>query len=371
MMNRLMMIAAFVLAIGHIVRAEDNLTVSDFSISAGETREVSILLTNDVAYVAFQFDLYLPEGITVTGYNADPTRVPKGTTLDMVQQSNGSYRFISAAMSRLPLTGKSGCIVSLTVKASQDLEDGTLTGYFTNVKLSKSDATGPTHAEMPFTITVTVSGPSIVTAKNVTREYGDANPELEYTVAGAALKGTPVVSCEANSSSKPGQYPITISKGSVTNSEVTFVDGILTVTKAPLTISAKSYSIKQGEPLPKFEITYSGFKNNETASVLKAKPSVTCAATAASEPGTYDIIVSSAAADNYDITYAKGTLRIRSLVAQLGDINDDGEVDVTDVVELIDMVLAGSTDPSGDINGDGEVDVTDVVELIDIVLAGG
>ena len=53
-----------------------------------------------------------------------------------------------------------------------------------------------------------------------------------------------------------------------------------------------------------------------------------------------------------------------------GDLNGDGEVDVTDVVELIDMVLAGSTDPAGDINGDGEVDVTDVVELIDMVLSG-
>ena len=55
-------------------------------------------------------------------------------------------------------------------------------------------------------------------------------------------------------------------------------------------------------------------------------------------------------------------------MAALGDINEDGEVDVTDVVELIDMVLAGSNDPAGDINGDGEVDVTDIVELIDIVL---
>ena len=53
-----------------------------------------------------------------------------------------------------------------------------------------------------------------------------------------------------------------------------------------------------------------------------------------------------------------------------GDINDDGEVDVTDVVELIDMVLGGIYDAVGDINGDGEVDVTDVVELIDMVLAG-
>ena len=53
---------------------------------------------------------------------------------------------------------------------------------------------------------------------------------------------------------------------------------------------------------------------------------------------------------------------------KLGDLNGDNDVDVTDVVELIDMVLAGSNDPAGDINGDGEVDVTDVVELIDMVL---
>ena len=52
-----------------------------------------------------------------------------------------------------------------------------------------------------------------------------------------------------------------------------------------------------------------------------------------------------------------------------GDLNGDDAVDVTDVVELIDMVLAGIYDPAGDINGDDAVDVTDVVELIDMVLA--
>ena len=57
-----------------------------------------------------------------------------------------------------------------------------------------------------------------------------------------------------------------------------------------------------------------------------------------------------------------------SPVIKKGDLNGDNEIDVTDVVELIDMVLAGSTDAAGDINGDGEVDVTDVVELIDMVL---
>ena len=56
--------------------------------------------------------------------------------------------------------------------------------------------------------------------------------------------------------------------------------------------------------------------------------------------------------------------------AEPGDLNEDGSVDVTDVVELIDLVLAGTYVAEADLNEDGDVDVTDVVELIDMVLAG-
>ena len=214
--------------------------------------------------------------------------------------------------------------------------------------------------------------PLAIKADDQTRAYGEDNPAWTYTVTSGEVygNGKPVLSCGATPTSPVGTYDITIEKGTVEN-PATLTNGTLTVTKALLTITAKSYSIKQGEPLPTtYEITYSGFKNGETKSVLSQQPTVTCSATAASEPGRYDIIVSGATADNYEITYVKGTLRIRSLVAEPGDLNGDGEVDVTDVVELIDMVLAGIYDPAGDINGDGEVDVTDVVELIDMVLSG-
>ena len=55
-----------------------------------------------------------------------------------------------------------------------------------------------------------------------------------------------------------------------------------------------------------------------------------------------------------------------------GDLNGDGNVDVTDVSMLIDVVL-GKPAPLADgvvtdLNGDGNVDVTDVSRLIDIVL---
>ena len=92
-------------------------------------------------------------------------------------------------------------------------------------------------------------------------QYGEANPAFEYTSSGAALSGTPNITCEATATSPVGEYDIVANKGTITNYNVTYVNGKLTVTKAPLTIKAKSYSIKQGETLPTFEIEYSGFMN--------------------------------------------------------------------------------------------------------------
>ena len=308
MSKRLMLIATFVLAICNIVKADDIVTISDLKISAGETKEVNISLENEAEYVAFQFDLYLPEGITLEVFSADRSRIPETSTLDMYQQSDGSYRFILAAVGGKPMSGNNGSIVTLTVKASESLAFGENTGCFRKIKLSKADATGPTYSEMSFPITVIE--PSVVTVTSVSREYGNDNPVFEYTVTGGALNGTPEITCNASASSVVGEYPISISRGSVTNFNVTFVDGTLTVMKAPLTVTAKSYTIKQGEVLPAFEATYSGFRNGETSAVLTTQPTITTTATSASAPGTYDINASGAVAQNYDISYVKGTLTV-------------------------------------------------------------
>ena len=157
---------------------------------------------------------------------------------------------------------------------------------------------------------LTITDDAVVTAKDYTREYGEANPTFEYTVDGAILEGKPAITCEATETSPVGTYDITIAKGDITNSDVTYVKGTLTITKAPLTITAKSYSIKQGKDLPTLELEYSGFKNNETDTVFTTKPTVTTRATSYSNPGTYDITVSGAEAANYEIKYVNGTLTI-------------------------------------------------------------
>ena len=152
--------------------------------------------------------------------------------------------------------------------------------------------------------------PVTITAKNYSRVYGDANPTFEYTTSGGTLSGTPEISCEATTTSPVGTYDIIVKKGSVTNEKVTFVNGTLTITKAPLKIKVGNYTKKEGEENPEFTLTYEGFKNNETEAVLTKKPTITCVATKDSSPGEYEIKVSGAEATNYEITYSNGKLLV-------------------------------------------------------------
>ena len=52
-----------------------------------------------------------------------------------------------------------------------------------------------------------------------------------------------------------------------------------------------------------------------------------------------------------------------------GDVNNDGYVDISDVVELVNIILnSQSGNPRADVNEDGNVDISDVVELVNIIL---
>ena len=51
-----------------------------------------------------------------------------------------------------------------------------------------------------------------------------------------------------------------------------------------------------------------------------------------------------------------------------GDVNGDGEVDGTDIQEVINLILVEGYSKAADVNGDGEVDGTDIQEIINIIL---
>jgi len=54
-----------------------------------------------------------------------------------------------------------------------------------------------------------------------------------------------------------------------------------------------------------------------------------------------------------------------------GDVNGDGEVNISDVTALIDLLLSGETGTEmADVNNDGEVSISDVTSIIDMLLGG-
>ena len=197
--------------------------------------------------------------------------------------------------------------------------------------------------------------PVTVTAKSYTIKYGDALPKFEYTSEGATIEGTPTISCEATSASPVGTYPIVITKGSVTHYNTTFVNGTLTIEKTPLKITAKSYTIKQGEDLPTFEATYEGFKNNETSAVLTKQPTITTTATSASAPGEYEITISGAEAQNYEISYVAGKLTIEAVeivpISETEEKSFSQQVDET--TDLQNTVIDNTYYNMDAANGDG------------------
>ncbi len=54
-----------------------------------------------------------------------------------------------------------------------------------------------------------------------------------------------------------------------------------------------------------------------------------------------------------------------------GDANMDGNISISDVTTLIDMLLSGDSSPAADVNGDGCINISDVSALIDLLLSGG
>ena len=179
--------------------------------------------------------------------------------------------------------------------------------------------------------------PATIKVRNCSREYGDDNPTFEIEADGAALIGEPEIICSADKKSKVGTYEIEINKGTIKNYYVTFVPGSLTVTKAPLVVTADNYTITQGDKLPEFTASYSGFKNGEDVSVLTKQPVFSCDTNEASAPGEYPITVYGVEADNYEVkSYIAGTLTVlkRELKKQTITWNQEIKAKVGSTIEM-------------------------------------
>ena len=156
-----------------------------------------------------------------------------------------------------------------------------------------------------------------VTADDAVSQYGSALPALTISYTGfvngdtsASLTTQPTCSTPATAASPAGSYPITCSGAVDPNYSLHYVAGTLTITTAPLTVTADDQHTVYGDPLPVLTVSYTGFTNGDTSQSLAMPPTCTTPATSASPARSYAITCSGVVDQNYAIQSVPGTLTI-------------------------------------------------------------
>lgn len=174
---------------------------------------------------------------------------------------------------------------------------------------------------------IVTPAPLTLKAQNVTREYGDENPVLTFEADGlkgedtaeTALHTLPTITSTASSASNTGEYPISITGGSSKNYTLSYRSGLMTITKAPLSVLANDAERIYGDSNPTFSRSYLGFKLSDSESTaFSVLPRIECAATKTSNVGEYPITVSGGISRNYEIaSYENAILTIKPASATI------------------------------------------------------
>jgi hypothetical protein len=155
--------------------------------------------------------------------------------------------------------------------------------------------------------------PLFVTADIKTKVYGAADPPLTVAYAGFVNAESPsVLAGSLVVARAPGQnvgdYPITPGGLTSANYTISFIPGFLSVTRAPLSVTADVSSKTYGAADPAFSVSYSGFVNGDSSSALGGV--LTFSRPPGENVGNYSITPGGLTGSNYAITFNNGTLKI-------------------------------------------------------------
>ena len=162
----------------------------------------------------------------------------------------------------------------------------------------------------PGSLTITQASLSL-SADNLTRVYGAANPTLTGTMTGAMIGDqlTETFTTDATTASPAAAYPITpaVSGAVAANYKPAIKLGVLTITKANLALAANDQTRRYGAANPTFSGTVTGAVNGD-----QFTEAFSTSATQTSPVASYPIVpsVSGANLSNYSQAATSGTLTI-------------------------------------------------------------
>lgn len=122
----------------------DNLSVETVQMTAGSSKEVSISLNNSKQYAAFQFDIVLPEGVSVASGNVDGLAVSltdrkANHDLHAAKVADNTFRLLAYSMDNATISGTEGALINVTLSAAANLTAGDKTAKIGSVVFVEAD----------------------------------------------------------------------------------------------------------------------------------------------------------------------------------------------------------------------------------------
>lgn len=158
---------------------DDKIVVAGVSATKGQQAAFSIDLVNKTTdLTAYQFDLTLPDGISLSVNDKGKYVVTKTSryeddsqTLNISKMEGNTYRFVCFSMSNEIITGTSGAILNAALTIGASVNDGSYEAAITNIVVTKVNGTQLKLKDAKFNIVVT----------NIIK--GDANGDGEVNVS--------------------------------------------------------------------------------------------------------------------------------------------------------------------------------------------
>jgi hypothetical protein len=224
-----------------------------------------------------------------------------------------------------------------------------------------TDTTDYTSASLSVSLNVN-QAPLTITADNITRPYGAANPTLTASYSGfvnhdtaASLTTPPMLSTTAAIASLPGIYPINVGGAVAANYTITYVPGTLTVQGLPTLqpggpTGGQSTGATSGQPV---QVGDGTAQRSEVTSVTLTFSSPVVAV----PPGSIVIYAGTTALvpTGFVVSGNQVTVQFTGLPGLVNGSLPDGRYTVTVNGQVVSQFFR----LFGDVNGDGKVDDTD------------
>ena len=284
--------------------------------------------------------------VTVTAVPDDPILV----------WSNPAAIVYGAALGAAQLNATAGVpgTFAYTPAAGAVLNAGN--GQTLSVVFTPTDTVNYLSATTNVTLSVTPA-PLAATADNQGKLYGAALPALTGTLTGVQNGDnlTATFTTLATAASPAGSYPIVpvlADPGNrLPNYAVTLNNGALTVSPAPLLITAQNKTKVYGAANPPLTAAYAGFVNGDGAADLDTPVSLNTAATAASPVGSYAITAGAAADLNSTISFAPGTLAVTPAALLITASDTNRPAGQTNPLFTVTYAGFANGDDAGDLGG--------------------